>query len=320
MNFLINPKVVLVLCGLLLLPAATLSLSLTNPLTWLVQNVGFTEPRFSSLYNYQSPSAGAYKCKRCGAMLYDAADKYDSGSGWPSFTAGQESVQKMERDYTGRFEVKCKTCDAHLGHVFPDGPKVEQGGTGWRHCVNGAVLKYEEGEGDDGGGDGGDALTVRGGSTRALDLRFGVPFGGSAFFVFLDAAGKGSLGATSKKVGDVVFASQDLPSLSIVQHQGYELVRVYFKGLDSQGAVVEIDVDDVDGSKPESMTDASKYLVLYSPVYHDDLGPVTVAEEELVVVTLREEALGSAWLAVPGLFWVFVATRFYEYGVATGRM
>lgn len=120
-------------------------LSALDPISWAVINWGATEPRFSSLYNYQDDD-GTYKCKRCDTPLYASSSKYNSGSGWPSFSDNVSgNIKRMERDYTGRFEIKCNNCDAHLGHVFPDGPKVKDGGTGWRHCVNGAALSFDAG-------------------------------------------------------------------------------------------------------------------------------------------------------------------------------
>jgi peptide-methionine (R)-S-oxide reductase len=127
-------------------PLSSSSLSaldpILDPISWAVLNWGATEPRFTSLYNYNK-KPGTYNCKRCSSLLYDSSKKYDSKSGWPSFTEGC-NVRKMPRDYTGRFEVRCGNCDGHLGHVFPDGPTSEEGGTGWRHCVNGAALTFEE--------------------------------------------------------------------------------------------------------------------------------------------------------------------------------
>jgi peptide-methionine (R)-S-oxide reductase len=118
----------------------------TSPLSYLVLNFGVTEPRFTSRFNYLKKE-GVYKCRKCGSELYGSDKKYDSGSGWPSFMEGFEgNVKKQPRDYSGRFEITCGNCDGHLGHVFPDGPSKGQGGTGWRHCVNGAALEFTEGE------------------------------------------------------------------------------------------------------------------------------------------------------------------------------
>jgi len=86
---------------------------------------------------------GVFHCICCGAPLFDAATKYDSGTGWPSFYAPIDPDAVDERAdnswFSRRTEVLCKTCDAHLGHVFPDGPQP----TGLRYCMNGVALKFE---------------------------------------------------------------------------------------------------------------------------------------------------------------------------------
>ena len=101
-----------------------------------------TEPPFSGKYT-QDKREGRYQCSCCGEILFDAAAKYDSGSGWPSFTAPAEASAVAEHsDHSHgmvRTEVTCQHCGAHLGHVFPDGPGPE----GLRYCINSKSLKHE---------------------------------------------------------------------------------------------------------------------------------------------------------------------------------
>ncbi len=100
-----------------------------------------TERAFSGEYT-TFKGDGIYKCVCCGAPLFDSKAKFDSGTGWPSFDAPITSEALEEkRDITHgmiRVEVLCAACDAHLGHVFPDGPKS----TGLRYCINSICLTF----------------------------------------------------------------------------------------------------------------------------------------------------------------------------------
>lgn len=101
-----------------------------------------TERAFSGRY-CDTKTPGVYRCVCCGAALFDSAAKYDSGSGWPSFRQPVEAaaLRTVRDDSLGmvRTEVLCGNCDAHLGHVFPDGPPPH----GLRYCVNSASLELE---------------------------------------------------------------------------------------------------------------------------------------------------------------------------------
>ncbi|MBQ0794389.1 peptide-methionine (R)-S-oxide reductase MsrB [Zhongshania sp.] len=102
-----------------------------------------TERAFTGEY-YNEKSTGNYVCRCCGQALFESATKYDSGSGWPSFYKPvDEEVVGVNRDVSHgmvREEVVCARCEAHLGHVFPDGPEP----TGLRYCINSLSLRLDE--------------------------------------------------------------------------------------------------------------------------------------------------------------------------------
>lgn len=116
--------------------------SLLSPEAYYVAREHGTERAFSGEYA-EFKGDGVYTCVCCGTPLFDSTAKFDSGTGWPSYDRpiSPDALEEKRDSSHGmiRVEVLCASCDAHLGHVFPDGPKT----TGLRYCINSVCLKFK---------------------------------------------------------------------------------------------------------------------------------------------------------------------------------
>ncbi len=114
---------------------------LSDEAYYVARQHGTEAPFSGKFYDYKGD--GLYRCVCCHAPLFQSDTKFDSGTGWPSYYEGVEDAIKEVKDMSHgmlRVEVRCNACDAHLGHVFPDGPEP----TGQRYCINSVCLDFEE--------------------------------------------------------------------------------------------------------------------------------------------------------------------------------
>lgn len=117
-----------------------------TPLQYAVTQEGGTEQAFTGEY-WDNKATGIYRCVVCGVELFDSTDKYESGTGWPSFDRALDEgrIERIVDSSHGmtRTEARCANCGAHLGHVFDDGPRDT---TGERFCMNSASLSFDDAE------------------------------------------------------------------------------------------------------------------------------------------------------------------------------
>ena len=239
-------------------------------------------------------------------------------------------------------------CVANLGIAL----RPPDGGSAFRRRVAPNQARKNDDSGDERGGSRGFDARFDGVGVPGSELGF-VLFDAARQSV----RGGGGGGAAVLRPGDLVIAGADPPALGIVRSQQYEvptqrtfvcrttylssfhhqevrrvaeppspqLRRVYWQGVDAtSGAVRRVDSDCVGAAPPDGDGGGGRgfeeYLVLYSPRYHAETGPVVARPAEARLIPLTDEVTASAWLAIPGLFWVWVAVSMVQYGQATGRM
>lgn len=129
-----------------------------SPLQYHVTQEAGTERAFTGIF-WNHHGDGLYRCVVCTTPLFDSGTKFESGSGWPSFSDVIERGNVVTHEdgslFMRRVEVRCATCGAHLGHVFPDGPRP----TGLRYCINSAALDFQQRDAEAGDAEAGDAPT-----------------------------------------------------------------------------------------------------------------------------------------------------------------
>ena len=111
-----------------------------TPMGYSVLRKKDTEIAFMGKYS-KHEEVGIYRCAGCGTAVFRSADKFESGTGWPSFTAPITEANVYTAEDGSRLEVLCRRCDGHLGHLFPDGPEPTRA----RYCINSAALRFENG-------------------------------------------------------------------------------------------------------------------------------------------------------------------------------
>lgn len=124
------------------------------------------------------------------------------------------------------------------------------------------------------------------------------------------------------RIGESIIAGSDwnssTPEYGIVRAQAYEIQDIYYQGVGADATIERVSVDAIDAKIPDGCQGYTQYVKLFSRRYHSDTGPVILRPSEVNLVSVKDEIKDSAWLALPGLFWVWVVYNFYQYGVEHG--